>query len=344
MSSNVIRVGVVGAGGNTKDKHIPLLQAIDGVEIVSVCNRSQASGQAVADQFQIPSVFTDWHQLVQSTEIDAVVIGTWPNMHKEITIAALEAGKHVMVEARIARNANEAAAMLAASEARPQLICQVVPAPFTFAVDKTVKRLLTENYIGEVLAADIRFAGQQFLDKDAPLSWRQDRDISGNNILALGICYESIMRWLGCADTVIAHGSTFVTQRKNSNGDLVSTDIPEHLDVIASINKNIHAHFRMSAISGFAAENEFRIIGSTGTLIVRGDQLFAAQKGDDALHEISIPENERGDWRVEEEFINAIRGKERITHTSFADGLRYMHFTDAVTNSLREGNRQHIET
>ena len=47
----------------------------------------------------------------------------------------------------------------------------------------------------------------------------------------------------------------------------------------------------------------------------------------------------RGDWRVEEEFINAIRGIEPVTHTNFFDGVRYMEFTDAVNISMQRGER-----
>ena len=56
------------------------------------------------------------------------------------------------------------------------------------------------------------------------------------------------------------------------------------------------------------------------------------------LSPIDIPPEDRGGWRVEEEFINAIRGIEPVTHTNFTDGLKYMQFTDAVTDSLKSGN------
>ena len=59
-----IRVGVVGAGANTRGMHIPRLQAIDGVEVVSVCNRSHASGARVAAEFGIPEVLPSWRPRV----------------------------------------------------------------------------------------------------------------------------------------------------------------------------------------------------------------------------------------------------------------------------------------
>lgn len=342
MTTDHIRIGVVGAGGNTRAKHIPLLQAIAGVEIISVCNRSKESGDAVARDFDISQVYEDWRKLVAADDIDAVVIGTWPNMHHDVTLAALDAGKHVMVEARIARNASEAEAMYTASQHHPELVCQVVPAPFTLAVDQTVRRLILEDYIGAVLAADVRFAPPQYLDPKAPMSWRQDREISGNNIMALGICYESLMRWIGPADSVLAQGMCYVNKRRDADGTMRHTDIPEHLDVLAEMHCGAAAHLRISAISGLAAENEFRLLGSKGTLIVRGETLLGGQQGDQALKPIEIPKKERGSWRVEEEFINAIRGQEAISHTTFADGVRYMRFGDAVHDSIHSGERQRI--
>jgi len=65
MSNKIIRIGIVGAGANTTSRHIPGLQSIDGVEIVSVCNRSRASSERVAQQFNIPKTYENWQELVQ---------------------------------------------------------------------------------------------------------------------------------------------------------------------------------------------------------------------------------------------------------------------------------------
>ena len=60
------------------------------------------------------------------------------------------------------------------------------------------------------------------------------------------------------------------------------------------------------------------------------------------LKEIDIPSEEVGSWRVEEEFINAIRGNEMIKLTTFEDGVRYMKFTEAVNRSMDEGRKEYI--
>ena len=55
--------------------------------------------------------------------------------------------------------------------------------------------------------------------------------------------------------------------------------------------------------------------------------------------EIKIPKRKEGEWRVEKEFVNAIRGLESITHTSFEDGVKYMEFSEAVTRSAQSGTK-----
>jgi len=97
---NQVRIGIVGLGRNTRDRHVPGFRAIEGVEIVSVCNRTPESARRAAEEFAIPKTFDSWEALVRDNDIDAVMIGTWPYVHCPITLAALEHRKHVLTEAR----------------------------------------------------------------------------------------------------------------------------------------------------------------------------------------------------------------------------------------------------
>lgn len=331
-----IRVGIVGAGGNTKLRHIPGLKAIPGVELVSVCNRSRESGERVAKEFGIPKVYERWEDLVAGKDTDAIVIGTWPYLHCPVTLAALVAGKHVLTEARMALDATEARRMLAAAQAHPNLVAQVVPAPFTLRVDRTVQRLLAEGFVGEVLAVEVRVS-TGFLDPGAPLSWRQDRELSGLNMMMLGIWYEQVMRWVGHATRVMATGKVFVKQRRDATGKLREVTIPEHLDVIADLPAGGQLHLMISSVAGLAGPAEVWVFGSEGTLRFCAEKLFGGRRGEKELQEIPIPATEEGRWRVEEEFIGAIRGTEPVRLTTFADGVKYMEFTEAVARGIETG-------
>src|SRR3954466_15162051 len=148
MTPTPVRGGLVGAGPNTRLRHIPGLRAVPGVEIVAVCNRRPESTAAAAHEFGIPRTFENWQDLVADPAIDAVVIGTWPYLHSPITLAALTAGKHVLTEARMCLNADEARAMLAAARGKPKLVTQIVPSPFGLEGDTVFRELLAGGYLG----------------------------------------------------------------------------------------------------------------------------------------------------------------------------------------------------
>lgn len=336
MSNQPIRVGVIGAGANTTSRHIPGLQAIQGVEIVSICNRSRQSSERVAKEFDIPTIYENWLDLIEADDTDAIVIGTWPYMHARLSMAALNADKHVLCEARMAMNATEAHEMLATAQTNPHLIAQIVPSPMTLGVDKTIKRLLAEGYLGDILAIEVR-AGGTFLDPDSPMHWRHDFNLSGYNTMTMGIWYEAIIRWVGHATRVTAFAKTFVKMRRDNEGELKSVRVPEHIDVLADMACGAQLHIQVSGVTGLAGAPEVYLFGSKGTLRFSQNKLFGGQSSDKALSEITIPANEQGGWRVEEEFVNAIRGKETVTHTSFEDGVKYMEFTEAALRSAADG-------
>ncbi len=336
MKTGMIRIGIVGAGANTRARHIPALQAIEGVGIVSVCNRTLESTTRVAREFGIPTSYDNWQDLVHATDTDAIVIGTWPDMHAPVTLAALTANKHVLCEARMTTDACLAHAMRDAAVRKSHLIAQLVPAPFSLRVDRTVQRLLAEGYLGELLAIEVH-DGNSFIDPTAPLHWRQDFDVSGYNVMSLGIWYEILLRWVGEATRVSARGKTFTNMRPDANGVLRAVRVPEHVDATADMACGAIAHLHISSLTGLAGPTAATLYGSTGTLRFTENRLLGGKKGENALQELIIPPDEEGRWRVEEEFINAIRGIESITRTTFDDGVKYMEFTEAAARSMMEG-------
>jgi len=331
----MIRIGIVGAGANTRAKHIPNLQEMDGVGIVSVGNRSLESTSKVAREFGIPTMYERWQELVAAPDTDAILIGAWPYLHCPVTLAALVANKHVLCEARMAMNARQAHLMLEAAHQHPTLTAMLVPAPHTLRVDKTICRLIAEGYLGNLLAVEVRANGG-FLDPAAPLHWRQDFELSGFNTMSLGIWYESLLRWAGEAVQVTARGKTFAAMRKDAQGVMRAVRIPEHVDAIADLACGAQAHLQISNVSGLAGPPEAWLFGSEGTLRFSEEKLYGGRKTDQALPEVEIPPEEEGSWRVEEEFINAIRGEEPVTCTTFAQGVKYMEFTEACARSLLE--------
>ncbi len=339
-TNSIIRIGIVGAGNNTRAKHIPGLRKIPGVKIVSVCNRSIASGRKVAQEFDIPRVCAHWMEVVADEEVDAVVIGTWPYLHHAITCRALEAGKHVLVEARMAMNAAEAREMLTVSRRNPHLTVQVVPSPFTLRYDQMINELVADGYLGTLYAVDIRGITGSFADASAAMTWRRDIDLSGLNTMSLGIWYEAMARWVGHARRVTAMRKVCVRQRIDAGGRGVAVRVPDHVDVLAELDCGAQAHFRFSEIMGFAEpDSGARLYGSEGTLVLDpgNDRLLGARRAETELQPLAIPPEKQGSWRVEQEFIDAVRGLAPVRLTSFSEGVKYMEFTEAVACSADQG-------
>ena len=102
MANDTLRIGFVGAGGIVRDRHVPGLRKAPGVEFYGVVNRSRESSQRAAEEFGIERTYDDWQELVADPKVDIVWIGAHPYMHRVVTEAALEAGKHVFTQARMA--------------------------------------------------------------------------------------------------------------------------------------------------------------------------------------------------------------------------------------------------
>jgi predicted dehydrogenase len=338
-----VRIGLIGAGENVRDVMIPNFRKLPDCELVAVANTSLASSQRVATEFNIPRAYANWKELLDDSAIDAVCIGTWPYMHCTLTLAALERDKHVLCQARMANTADEARRMLAASERRPDLVCQLVPTSTSYRIDNVLKRLLREKYVGDVLSVDIQRVERGFPAYDGELDWRHSHEYSGFNVLNLGSTYESMMRWLGRGNRVIAMAKVHVPYRRGPRGEPVSVSLPDHVDVLYELANRAQVHMRVSETTGLSNGSQTWIHGSEGTIFVDGRQnVFAGRRGDAELSPVANPESEQARYRVEEEFVHTVLGREAVAMNTFEIGVHYMEWTEAVYRSAQTGCAVHL--
>ena len=346
MTPRPLRIGIVGAGANTRERHIPGLRAIAGVDIAGVVNSTPESTARAAREHGIPRTYGHWRELIDDAGINAVVIGTWPDLHCEVTCAALAAGKHVLTEARMARDAAEARRMLATARAHPQLVAQVVPSPFGLVQQPYVRGLLDGGFLGELRELVVIGATDLFHDATKPLHWRQDRAKSGLNILALGILHETALRWSPPPVRVFAQTAILAPTRPAAGGGTVEATVPDSVQVVTQLagggrgGPGGRGLYHLSGVALFGPGLQLHLYGSRGTIkleIAPRERLLIGQGGDAELREVNIPPGQRGGWRVEAEFIGAIRGEEAVKFTDFETGVQYMEFTEAVHRSAVSG-------
>src|SRR5262245_50313605 len=98
----MVGIGIVGAGSFTQARLLPNLQRLPGVEVVAICSRTSERVSEVARAFHIPIATTDRREVLTRSDVEAVLVATHPDSHCEIVSEALEAGKHVLCQTRMA--------------------------------------------------------------------------------------------------------------------------------------------------------------------------------------------------------------------------------------------------
>jgi len=336
-----LRIGLIGAGANTRQVHIPGFRKLPGVEVAGVVNRSRESSQRVADEFGIPRVFDSAEALCADREIDAVCIGTWPYMHRDLSMMALEAGKHVLCEARMAMDLGQAEDMAAAaSERHPGLVAQLVPAPFDFKLGPTITRLISEGALGTIYEVNVNVLNASGLDPATPLHWRQRADYSGKNVMMFGIYVEVIHRWLGDHADIQAAGDIVIPERQDTEtGRPGKVTVPDIWVATGKLASGARITYHFSSMAASAEGNGIAVFGSKATLRWKmGDTAELIPHGQAPRPIEPDAGTDRG-WRVEEDFVASVTTGSPVRLTSFADGVRYMRVIDRAHESWRGGQK-----
>lgn len=338
MAQKTVRIGFIGAGGIARERHLPGLKEVEGVELVAVANRRRASAEKVASEYGFADVHEDWREVIARPDVDAVFIAAPPYLHRDATIAALTAGKHVFCQARMARTYAEAKAMYVAAR-QTDLVTMVCPPPHAMRGDLLMKKLIHEAYLGDLREVHVHSIAGPFVDSATPLHWRQDAFISGYNTLNLGMLAEVVHRWVGYFRQVSALTAVHTPRRpKAGSVQEVAVDVADSVGIVASMRNGALAVFHFSGAAHFGGENRIELYGSEGTLIypVASHAILGGRKGDKELQSIVTPPELVREWRAEAEFINAIRTGDPVS-PDFEEGLRYVEFTEAVYRSARFG-------
>lgn len=333
---DTLRIGFVGLGGICRQRHLPGLRRLPGIEIRAVANRSRESSERAAREWDIPRVYGSWQELVSSPDIDAVFVGTWPYLHKDVSIAALEAGKHVFCQARMAMNGQEAEEMYEAAH-RSGRVAALCPVPIGLTVDSTIRRLLQSGWLGDVRFVHVQSLSSAFADPETPMNWRKDSRFSGLNMHTFGMYVEVMHRWFGWTRSVSATMNTFYESRVDEEGMARNVEVPDQVLCTACMEAGFPIQYAFSTVAHHGSDTVW-IYGSRATLRydVGSDTLYGGP-AEGPFSEVRVHDADAYDlinWRVEEDFVNALRQGAEY-HPDFLDGLKYMQVIQAAYDSAR---------
>jgi len=187
--------------------------------------------------------------------------------------------------------------------------------------------------------------GGQAASPDAPMSWRQDLNYSGKNILSMGILHETVERWLEDEPAwLIADGAIFQKQRFYAGqSEPTEVGIPDSISILgrfAGSGARLVYHF--SGVESGKPRMEFRLNGSKGALRFDAfeSRLLYAEAGSSEEKKITLSREECRGWQVESDFVRSIREGAPVKRTSFEQGVQYMTFTEMVDQSLQANSRR----
>jgi len=194
--SDKVRIGLIGVGQIGK-MHLDAYQELP-VEVLAVADVDEAEGARVGQEYGVPKVFTDFRQLLAIEEIEAVDVCLHNNLHAPVTIAALEAGKHVYCEKPIAGSYADGAAMLAAARKADRRLSIQLGTLFSTET-KAAKRLIEEDHLGKLYYAKsigFRRRGRPYVDGYGSSSFVQREVAAGGALFDMGVYHIAQVLYL----------------------------------------------------------------------------------------------------------------------------------------------------
>jgi predicted dehydrogenase len=336
-----LKVGIIGTSWWTELMFLPSLKSHPGAEIVAICGRNAERTAALANQHNIPRAFTDYRELLKS-DIEAVVIAAPDDVHREMTLAAIEAGLHVLCEKPMALTSGDASEMQARAEAAG--IKHLVHFTWHWQPHfQHLKAMLDDGFIGRPLRARFEFAGGN--GPSAEYQWRLDGSRATGVLGDLGSHMIHMAQWLmGPIETVLAHVPVMIRRDlptpANDTAHLIlrfASGAQGVIDVTTLMHQDC------------ACQMSAKIDGEDGSIEVehvvlgpRNGLRYSATKRGGATETIAVP-GARDDFMVPfleasagaRHFIDAIQGGFR-PEPGFDKGVAVQRVLDAALRSHRE--------
>ncbi len=211
-----IKIGVIGVG-NISQAHIGAYLKNPNVELYAFCDIREERLKEMGEKYGITRLFTNKEDMLALPELDAVSVCTWNSAHAPCTIAALNAGKHVLCEKPMAMNEEEAKEMKEAAERNGKLL--MVGFVRRYGNDSRI----LQDFIKKDFLGEIYYSKATYLRRDGnPGGWFGDKSRSGGGpLIDLGVHVIDLVRFLsGNPKPVSVYGATFrkLNNREDSIG------------------------------------------------------------------------------------------------------------------------------
>ena len=248
-----IRMGIVGCGKSAETMHLPALRHVDSIKVIAAVDTNENRLRAVADRFSIPGRFTDYRELLEQKEIDAVAVLTPPGSHMEIGLAAMDAGKHVFMEKPLAVDVDHCAIL--AEKAETAKVKTMLG--FNFRWHRLLRRareFIRSGGLGHIKAIQSTYT--HWHPGDTAQAWHGKRENGGGVLHNDGVHHFDLWR--------------FLLEREVS--EIFSISFPSEFfeDETSAVTALLDGDIVATGVFSFGSspESTIEIYGSSGRLVV----------------------------------------------------------------------------
>ena len=273
MSDAPIRVGIIGVGWGSLVQ-APAFRMVPSFEVVALCSRQRDRVAAAGERLEIPDISTDWRTFVERDDLDLVSVCTPVDLHHEQVLAAIAAGKDVLVEKPLALDSTQTAQMLAAAEEAGvrHAVC------FEGRWEPTRLRIW-ESVASGHLGLPYLASGEAAADYWHPVrrlqsEWMYRKDQGGGYLMGMASHDIDFMCALfGEPSAVCADVRTTVTQRRREDGTTLEVDADDTSALLLRMANGMLVTITATAVALGRADRSFDAFGSEGSVHFRGPLL-----------------------------------------------------------------------
>lgn len=345
-----IKVGVIGVG-NISNEHIQAYLRNPDVELYAFCDINEEQLNKMGDKYGVSRGFTDMNDLLALPEIDAVSVCTWNAAHAPCTIAALNAGKHVLCEKPMSISKEYAEEMKAAAERNGKLL--MIGFVRRFGNDCAILQdFINNDYFGELY-----YAKATYLRRNGnPGGWFGNKELSGGGpLIDLGVHVIDLVRYLmGKPKAVSVYGATFnkLGNRPNIKGKEAYSSVGRSENDICNVEDlasgmirfdngavlHIEASFSLNIK---APEGKIELFGTkAGAKLDPELEMYAEENGYMTNVTLTAPTALSFDNLFKNEidhFVSCVKGEAECLAPA-EDGVELMAILDALYESARTGH------
>jgi predicted dehydrogenase len=361
-----VRIGIIGTSYWVDEFHLPILQNYPNALVQSLCGRNQARAEELAHKFGVAKTFTDYRQMLDDENLDAVIICTPEDEHYPMTMAALDKGLHVLCEKPMAFTAEEAYEML--HKAEKMKVKHMVN--FTMRCIphfQYLKTLMESKYIGKPYHAHFHWLSGWHPDRE-DYTWYYDPKHSHGAASELGVHMIDQARWyLGEIESVQASIHSFV-KRTGIDGNKIDNPASDSAIYLLEFQNGAHATIHVSTANlvsnNLSHTGQFiSLHGQDGTIESRAglwssnpvSEIVGLKRGADKIETLQIPDSYFGSegrknlFGFEDKpnlnpllFVDAILNDHPL-QPSFYDGYKAQQVIQAALESNETGQAINIQ-